>query len=263
MLVRTWNLFHGNTKPPGHQAHLQRMVRLATQDHPDLVCLQEVPVWGLPSLAEWSGMQAFGSVARHAPLGAGVGKAITALHPGVLRSALNGQANAILVRRGLQVLGQRTLELNPLSFRRREGAALGLSLRQQFAWAKERRMCQALRVRAGERTLVIGNLHASAHPNPQVPDFEVLRAATFVDAIAAPKELCVLAGDFNLTPGSPALRALAAEEWGFSQPGPWLDHVLVRGASSSAPITWPRERRELAGALLSDHAPVEVTIDDL
>ena len=36
------------------------MVELVTEDRPDIVCLQEVPVWALKRLAGWSGMQAIG-----------------------------------------------------------------------------------------------------------------------------------------------------------------------------------------------------------
>ena len=47
MLVRSWNLFHGNTLPPGRRSRLEEMVRLATADRPDVLCLQEVPLWAL------------------------------------------------------------------------------------------------------------------------------------------------------------------------------------------------------------------------
>ena len=47
MLVRTWNLFHGNTNPPGRRAFLDEMVELATADDPDVLCAQEVPAWAL------------------------------------------------------------------------------------------------------------------------------------------------------------------------------------------------------------------------
>ena len=65
---------------------------------------------------------------------------------------------------------------------------------------------------------------------------------------------CVLAGDFNLR--AEHLRELP----GWSALGPGIDHVLVRGLSSSPLAAWPLERRRHDGAVLSDHAPVEVTI---
>jgi endonuclease/exonuclease/phosphatase family metal-dependent hydrolase len=45
LVVRTWNVFHGNTKPPGRRAHLRAMLDLALADDPDILCLQELPVW--------------------------------------------------------------------------------------------------------------------------------------------------------------------------------------------------------------------------
>jgi endonuclease/exonuclease/phosphatase family metal-dependent hydrolase len=36
--------------------------------------------------------------------------------------------------------------------------------------------------------------------------------------------------------------------------------VLVRGLTASPLVEWPLERRRQNGAVLSDHAPVEVTI---
>ncbi|HZC74335.1 MAG TPA: endonuclease/exonuclease/phosphatase family protein [Gaiellaceae bacterium] len=104
MLVRTWNLFHGNASPPERRGFLRRMVELVTQDRPDVVCLQELPVWALRHLERWSGMHASGAVARRPllPLGA---RAVTALHHGLLRSAVTGEADAILTRDPARELG--------------------------------------------------------------------------------------------------------------------------------------------------------------
>jgi endonuclease/exonuclease/phosphatase family metal-dependent hydrolase len=104
MLVRTWNLFHGNTSPPGRKAYLRRMIELVTGDGPDIVCLQELPVWALRHLERWSGMHATGAVARRPLLPAGA-RAVTDLHHGVLRSAVTGEADAILTREPTQDLG--------------------------------------------------------------------------------------------------------------------------------------------------------------
>ena len=62
LLVRTWNLFHGRTLPESGRTELEGMVRLVTADAPDVVCLQEVPVWALRQLPGWSAMSAFGAV---------------------------------------------------------------------------------------------------------------------------------------------------------------------------------------------------------
>ena len=55
LLVRTWNLYHGRTYPPSRTLYLRRMVELVTGDRPNLVALQEVPLWALGRLEGWSG----------------------------------------------------------------------------------------------------------------------------------------------------------------------------------------------------------------
>jgi endonuclease/exonuclease/phosphatase family metal-dependent hydrolase len=261
LLVRTWNVFHGNANPPQRRAFLEEMVRLASGDRPDVLCLQEVPVWALRRLEEWSGMRSFGAVAaRPLLVSAELGGALTELHHGLLRSAFTGQATAVLVGSTLQALAADSIGLNSRGFRRSQARRLGLDAQARLAWAKERRVCQAVRVKA-QSSLVVANLHASSHPDRRVPDAELLRAAVFADAFAEPGEVLVLAGDFNVVLGqSETLARLAAPDWGFSQPIPGLDQVLVRGTKAETPEPWPDERRRLDGRLLSDHAPVEVRI---
>ncbi|MHB8468558.1 MAG: endonuclease/exonuclease/phosphatase family protein [Gaiellaceae bacterium] len=102
LLVRTWNLFHGNADPPGRHAFLEEMVRLVSDDRPDAVCLQEVPVWAWRRLGDWSGMEvawAVGVRPRVRP--AGLGRRLTAVHHGLLRSAFTGEGVAILTAPGL------------------------------------------------------------------------------------------------------------------------------------------------------------------
>lgn len=235
MLIRTWNLFHGNTVPPGRVNLLEEAVRVAASGEPEVVCLQEIPVWALEYLDDWSGMIAVGATAARPLLGRELARRVTALNPGLLRSAVTGQANAILVAAGLRVLESHSIVLNP---RRR----------------RERRVAQAVRLLLPDgRTLAVANLHA----DPRHADDELLRAAVFLDATAAPGDVTVLAGDFNLRRGR-AFDELAA--WGFSNPGPGIDHVLVRGAETAPAEVWPEERRRIRGLLVSDHAPVEVTV---
>jgi endonuclease/exonuclease/phosphatase family metal-dependent hydrolase len=104
MLVRTWNLFHGNASPPERRAFLRRMIELVTGDGPDVVCLQELPVWALRHLEAWSGMHATIAIARRPLLRVGA-RAVTALQNGLLRSALTGEADAILTRAPARDLG--------------------------------------------------------------------------------------------------------------------------------------------------------------
>lgn len=114
MLVRTWNLFHGNSLPPERRAYLREMVELVTADHPDVVCLQEVPAWALGRLEAWSGMQAIGAVAAEPRLrSAELGRLVTDLHHGLLRSAVTGEALAILVSRSLAIVEERRERVGP------------------------------------------------------------------------------------------------------------------------------------------------------
>ena len=257
LLVRTWNVFHGNASPPERHGYLEQMVRLASEDRPDVLCLQELPVWSLKRLADWSGMQVFGAIAARPLLrSVALGRLTTALHQGLFRSALTGQANAILLQPELRAVGEDSIVLNPLAFRRRISRELHLSRRMRAKWAKERRVCQAVRTEG----LTVANLHATGLPGWLVADSELLRAAVFADSVAEPGDVLVLAGDFHIIrERSATLPQLA--EWGYSKPISWIDQVLVRGGATGYAQRWPDERRCVDGRLLSDHAPVEVMIE--
>ena len=66
--------------------------------------------------------------------------------------------------------------------------------------------------------------------------------------LAEPGEARILAGDFNVAQPAPV---------GYEPGGPGIDHILVADVVAEAPFAWPRERRIVAGRVLSDHAPVE------
>jgi len=260
LLVRTWNVFHGNASPPERRAFLEQMVQLVVADGPDVVCLQELPVWSLQRLAAWSGLRTASDVTERPLLGsAELGRVITELHHGLLRSAFTGQANGVLVAPGFTIAEHRAVVLNPWSFRRRVSRQLRLTLGQRIRWRQHRRVCQVLRLSRGGKTFVLGNLHASSLDDKRITDAELLRAAAFADGFARPGEPIVLAGDFNVTAGSSrALAELAGSEWelqGATASG--IDHILARGLHGGAATRWPVERRTLDGRVLSDHAPVE------
>jgi endonuclease/exonuclease/phosphatase (EEP) superfamily protein YafD len=246
------------------------MVRLVVQDGPDVVCLQEVPAWASDELAAWSGMRAFSALGMPPRIGplpsvARVGRALTALHPGLFRSAFNGQANAILVRPELRPVEAGSIVLNSCAFRSVQSAWLELGLVARLAWAREPRVCHAVWVSPpdGRRTLV-ATLHATAYAaDKRLADAELLRATTFADGLAGPSNPVVLAGDFNVTRrSSRTLRQLVRPEWGFSRPGPGIDHVLARGLRvADGPTRWEPDRRAWNGRLLSDHAPVEAKLE--
>jgi endonuclease/exonuclease/phosphatase family metal-dependent hydrolase len=209
-------------------------------------------------------MTASGDVAERPSLGplpipAALGRRLTDLHHGLIRSAFAGQANAILLSPTLRVLERQLLVLNPGSFRKRIARELRVDRVTRLAWAKERRICQAVRIGLDHDSALVANLHATSISDPRIPDAELLRAATFVDALARPDEVVVLAGDLNVR--SEASGTLAElRTWGFSDPGPGIDHVLVRGAAAAPLTVWSEERRRLDGRVFSDHAPVEVLV---
>jgi endonuclease/exonuclease/phosphatase family metal-dependent hydrolase len=225
ILVRSWNVFHGNTLPPTRRSHLREMIELAASGSPDVVCLQEIPVWAVPRLAEWSRMRAFAAVARRGMRPSGLAGWITRLDNGLLRSAIAGQANVVLVARG------------------HDAADLGhLRISER---GREPRVCHAVRIGRD----VVANLHAST--DPPAAAAEIARAQAFAEGLAETREAVVLAGDFNL---------VAHGIDGYSAPGPGIDHVLVRGAAASQLTVWPDARRVQNGRVLSDHAPVELVI---
>jgi endonuclease/exonuclease/phosphatase family metal-dependent hydrolase len=156
---------------------------------------------------------------------------ITRLNQGFFRSGLSGQGNAILLRDGLVPLERRFIKIS----------------RGQ----RERRICMAARLEG----VVIGNLHASGVAgHPEVGAAEIARALAFIEEFARPGDALVLAGDFNLRRRDfPPLH-------GWSLLGPGIDHILVRGAEASPLEVWPEARRTTESGVLSDHAPIELTV---
>jgi endonuclease/exonuclease/phosphatase family metal-dependent hydrolase len=229
LVVRTWNLFHGNAVPPERRAYLREMVELVTADRPAVVCLQEVPVWALEHLSAWSGgMSTTGIVAALPRLGSPtLGRWLTELHHGLLRSAFTGQANAILADG--DVTGERTLAISS---------------------AGERRVCQSV---------TLGGIDfVNFHVTGGVPaDEQFARVVEFAEPLG---ERVVIAGDANLRPGRGKTYA-RLRELGFSAPlDDSIDQIVVRGLPSTPPARWPDEDRRYGGRLLSDHAPVELSI---
>lgn len=261
MLIRSWNLFHGNSVPPQREAFLDEMIRLATADDPDVLCVQEVPAWALGrfTAGDVAARPAIGPL----PIPAELGRRLTEPNHGLLRSAFSGQGNAIQVSSRLCVLAHETLTLNPRRFRAAQARALGLGPVARLGWGKERRLVQALRLaEPGGRTVLVANMHCTSYPaDERLADAELLRAAWFAVSTAAPEDVVVLAGDFNVRAArSRTLRDLTGSEWGFSEPGPGIDYILVRGATASTLRRWPDEQRQHGDRLLSDHAPVELEI---
>lgn len=234
LVIRTWNLYHGRTHPKTGRTYLERMVRLISLDAPDVVALQEVPLWALGRLERWSGMRAVWSVTVPGFLGP-VARFITDIDPVRVRFTAAGQANAMLLSPRLDVGDHRTLVLNP-EVKRLEWLRGG----------RQRRVCQAVHVAVDGRRLTVANLHATN--NTALARVEAGLAADFV----AGAEQCILCGDFNVP-------AFAIQD--FSPPIEGIDQILVRGLDfARAPLPWLPERRRVNEGLLSDHAPVEAEV---
>ena len=205
------------------------MIELVCADSPDVVCLQELPVWGISRLERWSSMQAFTVVARGPRVPRRIGTSVTRLNQGFFRSAFVGQANAVLVASSLEAEDCGHTRISDPG--------------------RERRVVQVVRI---ANRFVVANLHANH--GADIARLETERARAFVEKLARPDDVVVLAGDFNLSD----IRLP-----GYSDPMTGVDHVLVRGAPASSSAVWPRERRLSKQVVLSDHAPVEVTIQTI
>lgn len=261
MRVRTWNLFHGNTVPAGREAYLDEMIGRMRADDVDMFCAQEVPTWALDrfTCSRGAARPAVGPV----PITRELGRRLTDLNHGVLRSAFSGQGNAMLLADRHELIATPSLVLNPRRFRDDQALTLQLGARARLAWAHERRVVHAARFRAPDgRTYLVANAHCTSYTaDDRLAEAELLRAAWFARSNAATEDVVVLAGDFNLTSRSEVLRSLTEDDWGFSALGPGIDHVLVHGAASSPPRPLPEEWRRRGDVLLSDHAPIEVEIE--
>src|SRR5687768_4386166 len=131
LLVRSWNVFHGNTSPPRGGERMREMVELITEGAPDVVCLQEVPPWALERLAEGSGMTAAGGIARSPcfgplPVSVQVGRILNDINRPLARGFFEGQANATLVGPRVRLVESRSLVLNDRRFRRAQTRWLAL-----------------------------------------------------------------------------------------------------------------------------------------
>ena len=241
MVIRSWNLFHGNTVPAGRRAYLREMIELISAGRPDVVCLQEVPAWALGRLGGWAGMTEVSVLARSPSVGpfripAGLGRVMTAPHHGLIRSAFAGQGNAILIAPAFSVVWTANTKID-------DGAP-----------GREPRVAQSVDLESPDAPgLVVTNVHCTNSPDPRVCDAELESALRGL----RPTPVRVIAGDFNVTPErSAVVRTLG------STPIPGsIDQIIVQPAASAESRVWSDAEREYAGRLLSDHAPVELTVD--
>jgi endonuclease/exonuclease/phosphatase family metal-dependent hydrolase len=139
------------------------MVQLITQDEPDVVCLQEIPVWALRLLEHWSGMQRVSTVVRRPRIP--FGRWATELHHGLFRSAFTGEAAAILAARRYRLSDARSAVVSETGLRR---VVHGVRL---------------------DGSIFVANAHISAE------HAQLQRVAEFV----CDEPRVIVAGDFNLS----------------------------------------------------------------
>ena len=260
MLVRSWNLFHGNTVPPGRHAYLDEMVSLATADDPDVLCVQEVPAWALPrfSVGDQAAAPSFGPL----PIPADGRSPAHRPEPRALPLALRrsrkrdsgGVSRASSCDHDVATLNPRFLPRRP------RAPCSGLDVIMRLAWAKERRVVQTARLAHDDgrtvrrRQRALHELPRLAHPGRRA--LNALRSSR--STCAEPDDVVVLAGDFNVIRRRARLRS-AGRRLG-----------LLAAGAGHRPRARARRRAFRAARLgrapatrsrpLSDHAPVELEI---
>jgi len=235
--------------------HLETMARLMVEDDPDLILLQEVPVWAGPELRALTGMgltlaPAYGAHVPfvHVPLPLAVGAAVGRALPDLVRTQVEGQANAVLYGPSLLLVSARRAQVN-------EG--------RRFRGEPRIAQLVRLRHRAAGREFVVANVHLDPGDNRE----QVERAGFMLERFARGAPM-VLGGDVNAPASSPGVRGLVQRGWieDASAVDARIDHIFVRGFEMEEPATpWDSRRREIVrdGALpirLSDHDPVDAVI---
>jgi endonuclease/exonuclease/phosphatase family metal-dependent hydrolase len=270
MLVRSWNLSHGNTSPPGRRRYLREMIELVTADRPGIVCLQEVPAWALDDVGRWAGMKSDSVRTRRPKLGflpvpGFLGKWLTGGHSGLFRSALAGQGNVILVPKNAKIRERKRITLNTNVFCEAEAEKLGLDAKAARRWEKQRRVCHLVKIElANRRRLLVANLQTSAFSDVRLADAELRRAVHFVDRAAETEEIVLVAGDFGLTSEqSETLGELTTRDYDtYAGVGasPRSDHALVREARAADARVWGDEERTFDGNVLAAQPPLELQL---
>jgi endonuclease/exonuclease/phosphatase family metal-dependent hydrolase len=257
--IRTWNIAHGRDVPAGDgHGHVRRklldeMAALMVEERPDIVMLQEVPVWAAGHLRRATGMgvtlaPCYGAHVPflHVPLPVALGAAVGRALPDLVRTQVEGQANAVLYGERMLLVSARRVQIN-----------------QRQRLRGEPRIAQLVRLRhrTAGRELVVANVHADPGDNRQ----QLERAGYMLERFARGAPM-VLGGDLNVDASSPALRALVARGWVENSQAVDIDHILVRGLQVERPATrWAPERRDLAlnggrPVRLSDHDPVDAVV---
>ena len=225
----TWNLFHGRAQPPAGRPLLDEFGELLRREPWDIALLQEAPPRWFGRLGADGAM-----VLTSRNFGSALRTWVADRKPDLIKSN-EGGSNQILVRGGWRIATTRRLTLARFPERRR------------LLWAQVEH--------EGGSSVAIANLHASANL-PRKAARELLRAATWCE-----DERLVFGGDLNLRPAEdPATYVELERRHGLASPtaSTAIDHLLARGLELIEPPHQlaPERREDVAGFLLSDHAPV-------
>ena len=236
------------------------MIRLATEDRPDVLCLQELPVWSLKRL---------GGLERDAGLRRGRRAAAAAERrarpaddrapPGPLPLGRSpGQANAILLRPELRACSARS---RSCSTRSRSAAAI----------SRELHLSRRMRATLGQGA---PRLPGGPHRGPDRGEPARDRAARLAgrrrraaargrrSPTASPSRATCSCWPATSTSSASARRRCRSWPSGASRSRSRGSTRCSSAARGPGPAhRWPDERRRVDGRLLSDHAPVEVTIE--
>ena len=197
------------------------MVRLATADRPDVLCLQEVPLWALRRLARWSGMTVRYVVTRRS-----------------LLPARPRRRDHAAPQRPLPLGARRPGERDPARARARGARAPERCA--STSGRREPRLCHAVRLAGPRRREPARDERLR---RPEVPAAEIVRAEAFVTERRRTGLPCVLAGDFNVRAEHlRELRRLVGarpRDRPRARPRPRRDAARPPGRSSGASSTAP------------------------
>jgi Endonuclease/Exonuclease/phosphatase family len=289
--VLTWNVFHAHDGHPearpdwqstllgtavdsGTHLHLNRSFvtavgRLIARAEPTVVMLQEMPPWAVARVSELAGMSAASALTAPRIGPASLRGCLGRLNPDLMRTH-EGNANVLMVRPPWEVVpgSGDVVRLNPVDLVARTARRERMDARETFNWIWERRNLVTARMRHPDGRLVqIACCHC--HSDRRTTPVEIPRAANAALDAAGDLPL-ILGGDLNADPSRmpDAFAALAVR--GLTPvPMKGIDHVLVRGLEpTGAAWRWTQDEREIVvpwkeatrRILISDHAPVEVTL---
>ena len=205
-----------------------RWCRLVTADAPDVVALQERPLWAVKRLDDWSGMEHVVGDDHARPPGA-ARAARRPRGPVRFRSSLTGQANALLVESPLR--GRRAPPRRPQP---------GALTRDRLLRGGQRPSAIRSSRRAGRAR------HAGQPARVEQPTSNWSRRRSGGRrAFVAKRGAASSAATSTSTPS----------QWPASTPIDGIDQISSAASSSSAARSLAGGRRRLGEAVLSDHAP--------